>query len=83
MMWTTAKLPDGTDTEYGLGWDVAKDRGLDITAHGGQVAGFVANFTRYMDEEVAIIVFLNRYRVSSRYAKEIVLDYIMPDTVGK
>ncbi|MDG1994902.1 MAG: serine hydrolase, partial [Emcibacteraceae bacterium] len=82
-MWTTGKLPDGKDTGYALGWRVEKDRGLNTTSHSGQVAGFVAYFTRYIDEDVAIIVFLNRYRVSSRYAKNIVLDYIMPNTVGK
>ncbi|MDG1707519.1 MAG: serine hydrolase [Emcibacteraceae bacterium] len=82
-MWTSVILPNGEDMKYGLGWNLSDDRGLKTTNHSGQVGGFVAYFTRYLDEEVSIIVFLNRYRVSTRYAKNIVLDYIMPDTVGK
>lgn len=81
IMWTSAVLPDGTDMNYALGWNVEPQRGLKTTGHGGQVAGFVANFARYTDEGVAIIVFMNRYRVRSSTAKDIVLDYIMPQTV--
>ena len=81
IMWTSTILPDGTDMGYALGWNVKNDRGLKTTSHGGQVAGFVANFSRYTDEGVAVIVFLNRYRVSSEKAKDIVLNYIMPNTI--
>ncbi|MCC3860204.1 serine hydrolase domain-containing protein [Pseudemcibacter aquimaris] len=78
IMWETTILPDGRDMEYGLGWDLELDRGLKTTNHSGQVAGFVAYFSRYIDEDVAVIVFLNRYRVSSRTVKDIMLNYIMP-----
>lgn len=80
IMWEKVILPDGTDPEYALGWSLAKDRGLKTIRHGGQVAGFVANFARYVDEGLAVIVFMNRYRVSSGRVNEIVLDYIMPST---
>lgn len=83
IMWQSVTLPDGRDTEYGLGWRVSDEYGLKTTSHSGQVAGFVAYFARYVDEGVAVIVFLNRYRVSSSYAKEIVVDYIMPGVVGQ
>lgn len=81
IMWQSVILPNGRDTEYGLGWDLSDEYGLKTTSHSGQVAGFVAYFARYVDEGVSVIVFLNRYRVSSRYAKEIVVDYIMPGVV--
>ena len=80
VMWETTILPDGTDTYYGLGWNVGEDRGLKITSHGGQVAGFVAYFTRFIDHDTSIIVFMNRYRVSSGYVKNIVMDTFMPST---
>jgi hypothetical protein len=32
--------------------------------HGGMVGGFVADFTCLPDEDLAIIVFANRYRVN-------------------
>lgn len=81
IMWTAAILPDGTNTRYGLAWNVGEDRGLKITSHGGQVAGFVANFTRYVDINTSIIVFMNRYRVSSGRVKDMVMDTFMPSTV--
>ncbi len=41
------------------------------------VAGFVANFMRLPDEEVAIIVFANRYRVSSGQIRDIVAEIFL------
>ena len=78
VMWEAAILPDGTNTYYALGWDVEPDRGMRNTSHSGQVAGFVAYFTRYIDQEISFIVFMNRYRVSSRVVKDIMLDTFMP-----
>jgi CubicO group peptidase (beta-lactamase class C family) len=66
IMWTSAVLPGGEDTEYALGWRVTPYMGLRSQSHSGQVAGFVAHFARYPDEEVAFIVFMNRYRVPLR-----------------
>lgn len=77
-MWTPAVLPDGENTEYALGWRVTPYKGLRSQNHGGQVAGFVANFSRFPDQDAAVIVFMNRYRVSSGYVKEAVLETFMP-----
>jgi D-alanyl-D-alanine carboxypeptidase len=77
-MWTPAVLPDGTNTEYAMGWRVTPYDGLRSQSHGGQVAGFVANFSRFPDQDAAIIVFMNRYRVSSGYVKVAVLHTFMP-----
>ena len=77
-MWTPVILPDGKNTEYGFGWGVRSYEGLRRQSHGGQVAGFVANFSRFPDEEAAIIVFLNRYRVSSGRVSTAVLHTFMP-----
>ena len=41
-------------------------RGYRTVGHTGMVAGFVASFMRLPDEEVAIIVFANRYRANPR-----------------
>lgn len=79
-MWESTILPDGTNTYYSLGWDVEPDRGLENTSHSGQVAGFVAYFARYVEDEMAFIVFMNRYRVSSRTVKDMMLDTFIPST---
>jgi CubicO group peptidase (beta-lactamase class C family) len=77
-MWTPAVLPDGRDTGYAFGWSVRPYRGLRSQSHSGQVAGFVANFARFPDQEIAVIVFLNRYRVSSGRVRVAVLHTFMP-----
>ena len=78
-MWTPAILPDGTNTGYGFGWDTEPYRGRRAVSHTGQVAGFVSNFTRLPDDEIAIIVFTNRYRVSGRRIREIVADAFLAE----
>ena len=77
-MWTPTVLPNGDNTGYAFGWSVSPYKGLTSQSHGGQVAGFVANFSRFPEQEAAIIVFLNRYRVSSRRLKVAVLHTFMP-----
>ncbi len=78
IMWTPAVLPDGESTGYAFGWGVRPYRGLTSQGHSGMVAGFVANFSRFPEQEMAIIVFLNRYRVSSGRLKVAVLHTFMP-----
>lgn len=73
-MWTPAVLPNGTDTGYAFGWSVRPYRGRPAVGHNGQVAGFVASFTRLIEDDVAIIVFANRYRVSSGRFRDFVAD---------
>ena len=77
-MWTAVTLPNGENTGYAFGWSVRPYRGLTSQSHGGQVAGFVANFSRLPEQEAAIIVFLNRYRVGSGRLRVAVLHTFMP-----
>ncbi|MCA9735389.1 serine hydrolase, partial [candidate division KSB1 bacterium] len=77
-MWTPVILPDGTNTEYGFGWRLTPYEGLKSQSHGGQVAGFVANFSRFPEQEMAIIIFLNRYRVSATPIKDAVAHTFLP-----
>lgn len=77
-MWTPVVLPNGVNTEYGFGWRVTPYRGLASQSHSGQVAGFVARFSRYPGDEFAVIVFMNRYRVSSNALHLAVLHTFMP-----
>jgi len=77
-MWTSTVLPNGNDTGYAFGWGVGEYRGYRTVSHSGMVAGFVANFMRLPDEEVAIVVFANRYRASSGRIRDIVADTFLP-----
>lgn len=77
-MWTPTILPDGTDTGYGFGWVTRPFRDRRAVSHTGQVAGFVSNFTRLPDDDLAIIVFTNRYRVSGGRIRDIIADTFLP-----
>ncbi len=68
-MWASTILPNGEDTEYGLGWRVRPYREMTQIGHGGQVAGFNTSFARLPDQELCVVVFYNRYRVSASYVK--------------
>ncbi len=77
-MWTETVLPNGDSTGYAFGWGVRPYEGLKSQGHSGQVAGFVSRFTRFPDEKAAVIVFMNRYRVSSRRLSDAVIHTFMP-----
>jgi CubicO group peptidase (beta-lactamase class C family) len=77
-LWTPAILPNGENTEYGLGWRVTPYYDIPSQSHSGQVAGFNTNFSRFPEQEIAVIVFMNRYLVSSAYIKDAILGKFMP-----
>jgi len=72
-MWTPAILPNGENTGYALGWAVTPYKERASQHHSGQVAGFTAFFDRFPDQELAVIIFLNRYRIRGQI-KGAVLD---------
>ena len=77
-MWKEVEIPSGEKTNYGYGWDVRTIEGLKTTNHTGQVAGFNSVFTRFTEEEFAIIVMINRYRVSTEPIAKKVLHTFIP-----
>jgi D-alanyl-D-alanine carboxypeptidase len=54
-------IAQGDDgTRYGLGWDLQTYQGHRIVGHGGDhVTGFTANFSRFIDDKLAVIVLTN------------------------
>jgi len=58
-MQTPMLLTDGSSTNYGLGWNVEDFRGHRRVRHGGSLPGFRADFSRYDDDSLAVIVLVN------------------------
>ena len=58
-MWTPARLADGSQCGYGLGWFVDAQQGRRRVRHDGGVPGFTADFERYLDDRLAVIVLTN------------------------
>jgi hypothetical protein len=55
-------LSDGSTTKYGYGWFADDDTfPSPALSHNGQTAGFVAEYLRVPDRDLAIVVFANRY----------------------
>ena len=77
-MWERARLPNGEQTRYGFGWFVNPYNGVPRQYHGGQVAGFVAQFARFPEQEFSVILFMNRYRADTRPVWRDVLHTYMP-----
>lgn len=55
----TPTLPDGTNTGYGLGWRVDDVRGHRRIRHGGSQPGFRTEYTRFVDDQLSVIVLVN------------------------
>jgi D-alanyl-D-alanine carboxypeptidase len=58
-IWTPMILSDGKPYPYGFGWNVTEFRGHKLLSHGGQTAGFAANISRYVDDNLTVIVLTN------------------------
>lgn len=58
---TNGSIVQGSDgTRYGLGWELQTYEGHRIVGHGGDhVTGFTANFSRFTDDKLAVIVLTN------------------------
>ena len=58
-MWTPVKLNNGKTEAYGFGWQLDDVRGHKLVNHGGSLPGFRAEFSRYVDDKLTVIVLTN------------------------
>ena len=85
-LWTPARLASGArarrasgePVSYGLGWFLSPLGGLRAQHHSGQVAGFIAYFARFPDQDAAVIVLTNRYRYDSGPLRDRVFRAFVP-----
>lgn len=61
---TSAKLPSGRKTTYGMGWFVRNVYGTPVVSHGGNTAGFFASLTRIESVDMTIVLMGNVFDVS-------------------
>jgi CubicO group peptidase (beta-lactamase class C family) len=59
LMFTPARLLDGTTASYGLGWGVDSYLGQPRIAHGGQFPGFSSEWEKYPRQRLSIILLGN------------------------
>ena len=58
-MWTPVTLNSGATHPYGFGWEVISRNGHTVVHHGGSLSGFRAEYARYTDDRLSIIVLTN------------------------
>jgi D-alanyl-D-alanine carboxypeptidase len=56
---SAARLNDGSDAPYGIGWFVDNIKGRRHISHGGAWQGFRAQLCRYVDDKLTVIVLAN------------------------
>ena len=59
LMWTQATLNDKAPVNYGLGWYVDSFLGRARVHHDGQFPGFRADYERFSDDNITVIVLAN------------------------
>lgn len=57
--WTGRVLPDGKPTNYGFGWQVARNDELLFVEHGGGIMGFVSHAILVPERNVVVVVLHN------------------------
>jgi len=58
-IWTPVKLNSGKTYPYGFGWSIADVNGHRLFHHGGAWQGFTMHISRYVDDQLTIIVMTN------------------------
>jgi CubicO group peptidase (beta-lactamase class C family) len=60
-MWTVAKLSDGQPNagKYGFAWFIHDQNGHHVIEHEGQWQGFETQISRYMDDQLTVVVLTN------------------------
>lgn len=61
LLLTTQHLTDGSDSGYGFGMFADEFRGAPRFTHSGQTQGFSADYARYRERGVSVILFANTY----------------------
>jgi hypothetical protein len=60
-MWSVARLRNGQPNSghYGYGWFIEAQNGHRIIEHEGQWQGFETQISRYVDDELTVVVLTN------------------------
>ena len=57
-MWAPTKLAEG-EAGYGLGWELGEANGHRLVSHGGGIPGFATKVSRFVDDNLTVIVLTN------------------------
>ncbi len=75
--YTTATLTNGDATGYGYGWAVDEHNGHRRVSHGGAWVGFRTHISRYLDDDVTIVVLSNFASVRVGQVSNAIADLVL------
>jgi D-alanyl-D-alanine carboxypeptidase len=75
-MWEPQKLNDGSESNYGFGWQLGKLRGHRMISHGGGRPGTSTQISRFVDDHLTVIVLMNTGGNANRIATLVAGQYI-------
>jgi len=58
-MWAPVRLNSGKTYPYGFGWSIAEVNGHRLLEHGGSWQGFTMHISRYVDDQLTVVVMTN------------------------
>jgi CubicO group peptidase (beta-lactamase class C family) len=58
-VWMPVKLNSGATHPYGFGWELRTVGGHKLVHHGGSLPGFRAQFARFVDDKLTVVVLTN------------------------
>ncbi len=83
LMWTKVKLNDGSERDYGFGWQVEQVGLYRQIRHGGTLTSFRSDLSRFIHEQLTVIVLANSSpSVPEQIAMRVAAFYI-PDLLPK
>ena len=80
-MWSEVKLNSGKTFTYGFGWDLDTVGGHKLKHHGGSLPGFRAEFARFIDDRVSVIVLANSNSADPENIALEVAEFYIPNLI--
>lgn len=83
MMWSPAKLNNGSTHPYGFGWMLGNVNGKRLIEHGGSWQGFKTHISRYPDNKLTVIIFANLAQTNQSKLAHGVAEIVSPELIPK
>jgi hypothetical protein len=80
---TSQNTNEGASPSYGLGWFITTVNGHKEIFHGGSQPGFRAEFARFIDDKLTIIVLTNADGASPAVIARGIAGFYIPDLAAK
>jgi hypothetical protein len=83
VMQTSRNTNEGAVQSYGLGWFIATVNGHREIFHGGSQPGFRAEFARFIDDKLTVIVLTNADGARPEVIARGIAGFYIPDLAAK